>query len=79
MHLHNLDGILTDDPAFALFNPPRLFAAHDVKLTYKGSLETKEYDLEQLFKTDEIDTERLPLFASLLGDCTVGVVDVYNN
>lgn len=67
MHSHHLDGILTDDPAFAPFNFPRLYAAHDLKLTYRGSLETKEYLLQKVLTDNQILPERLPLLASLLG------------
>lgn len=67
LYSHNINGILTDDPAFALLNPPRMFTAHDFKLTYKGSLETKEYFLHKMSKASNLKPDRYPLLASLLG------------
>ena len=67
LHSQDMDGLLSDDPLFVLLNPPRLFAAHDFKLTYKGSLETKEYLLEKWCQDRQISTEHFPLLGSLLG------------
>lgn len=67
LNANNMDGLLTDDPNFVLLNPPRLFAAHDFKLTYKGSLETKEYLLEKWTQNHQISPDSFPLLGSLLG------------
>ena len=67
LHSQDMDGLLSDDPLFVLLNPPRLFAAHDFKLTYKGSLETKEYLLEKWWQDRQFSTEHFALLGSLLG------------
>lgn len=64
---NDVQGILSDDSFFALLRPPRLFSAHDFKLTYKGSLETKEYLLENWTEQQNLGADRFPLLASLLG------------
>jgi len=73
IHKHRVHGLLTDNGFFALLNPPRLFAAHDLKLTYKGSLETKEYNLEKWMQQHKLTADRLPLLGCLLGTCDLGV------
>lgn len=65
--INDVQGILSDDSVFALLKPPRLFSAHDFKLTYKGSLETKEYLLANWTDQQKLSTDRFPLLASLLG------------
>ena len=36
-------GVMTDNGEFAFFNPPRLFSAHDLKLSFSQELETTEW------------------------------------
>ena len=60
-------GILSDDGEFAFFSPPRLFSAHDLKLSFSQELETTEYDLDQVCQSMDVNPNRFGMVASLLG------------
>jgi hypothetical protein len=65
---NNFNALMVEDPEYAAFDPPRYFSSEHLKLTYKGSLETKEYSLAKVSETLEIPTYRLALLAALLGN-----------
>jgi len=67
MTANDFDGILTDDSGFALLKSCRIFSARSLKLTYKGSLETKELFLQKMLSDKDIKPAHWPLLASLLG------------
>ena len=64
---HGLQGILGQNPVYVIFDPPRYFSSQNLKLTYKGSLETKEYVMDEIAKTLDLNPNRFCLFAALLG------------
>ena len=41
-------GILGDHPEFCVFDPPRYFSAHKMKLTLKFTLETQEIVMDEV-------------------------------
>ncbi|XP_020294477.1 constitutive coactivator of PPAR-gamma-like protein 1 homolog isoform X2 [Pseudomyrmex gracilis] len=65
---NNFNGLLADDAEYAAFDPPRYFSSTQLKLTYKGSLDTKEYLLPELIKALNIPADRLCILAALLGN-----------
>ncbi|KAI4461927.1 constitutive coactivator of peroxisome proliferator-activated receptor gamma [Holotrichia oblita] len=65
---YGFHGLLADDAEYAAFDPPRYFSSEHIKLTYKGSLETKEYMLSELTKTLLLSQEQVCVVASLLGN-----------
>ncbi|KAF4518510.1 hypothetical protein B566_EDAN009710 [Ephemera danica] len=69
---NNFHGLLVEDAEYAAFDPPRYFSSENLKLTYKGSLETKEYLLARVAETLQISPGRLPLLAALLGTHLLG-------
>ncbi|XP_043280498.1 constitutive coactivator of PPAR-gamma-like protein 1 homolog isoform X2 [Venturia canescens] len=65
---NNFNGLIADDAEYAVFDPPRYFSSEQLKLTYKGSLDTKEYMVSELIKAIGIPADRLCIFAALLGN-----------
>ncbi|XP_032680714.1 constitutive coactivator of PPAR-gamma-like protein 1 homolog [Odontomachus brunneus] len=65
---NNYNGLIADDAEYAAFDPPRYFSSEQLKLTYKGSLDTKEYILSELTKALNIPSDRLCILAALLGN-----------
>ncbi|XP_014260840.1 constitutive coactivator of PPAR-gamma-like protein 1 [Cimex lectularius] len=61
-------AILADDAEYVAFNPPRYFSARHLKLTYKGTLESKEYIIAEVMKGLELTQEQLCVLAALLGN-----------
>ena len=64
---HNLQGILAQESIYTIFDPPRYFSSNNLKLTYKGSLETKEYIMDEIAKCMNLNPNRFCIFAALLG------------
>ncbi|XP_076168865.1 constitutive coactivator of PPAR-gamma-like protein 1 homolog [Ptiloglossa arizonensis] len=65
---NNFDGLIADDAEYAVFDPPRYFSSEQLKLTYKGTLNTKEYILRKVLKALKIPSTKLYLLAALLGN-----------
>ncbi|XP_012257994.2 constitutive coactivator of PPAR-gamma-like protein 1 homolog isoform X2 [Athalia rosae] len=65
---NNFNGLIADDAEYAAFDPPRYFSSEQLKLTYKGSLETKEYIIAEFTKTLNISSDRLCTLTALLGN-----------
>ncbi|KAK9881759.1 hypothetical protein WA026_017278 [Henosepilachna vigintioctopunctata] len=65
---YGFHGLLADDAEYAAFDPPRYFSSEHLKLTYKGSLETKEYMVKELTKTLKLSQEQICIMAALLGN-----------
>lgn len=65
---YGFHGLLADDAEYAAFDPPRYFSSEHIKLTYKGSLETKEYMLSELTRSLNLTHEQICVLASLLGN-----------
>ncbi|KAJ6644031.1 Constitutive coactivator of PPAR-gamma-like protein 1 [Pseudolycoriella hygida] len=64
---HKLDGILGVHPDYIIANTQRYFSSHDIRLSYKGTLETKEYLVSKLLTTLSLTVDHLPFIAVLLG------------
>nr|CAD7458975.1 unnamed protein product [Timema tahoe] len=65
---YGFHGLVADDGEYAVFDPPRYFSSEQLKLTYKGSLETKEYNLTQVAKGLNLSPDRFFVLAALLGN-----------
>ncbi|KAK7793934.1 hypothetical protein R5R35_007700 [Gryllus longicercus] len=65
---NSFHGVMADDGEYAVFDPPRYFSSKHLKLTYKGSLETKEYILAEVSKNLGLSADRFCLLAALLGN-----------
>lgn len=68
---HKLDGILGVHPDYIIANTQRYFSSHDLRLSYKGSLETKEYLVSKLLTNLSLTGDHLPFVAALLGGYTL--------
>lgn len=75
---HGLQGILGQNAIYAIFDPPRYFSSQNLKLTYKGSLETKEYVMDEIAKSLDLNPNRFCLFAALLGNHILTEEDLYD-
>ena len=60
-------GVLSDDGEFAMFNPPRLFSAHDIKLSFQHELTSTEFVIDEMAKELDLNPNRFSLVAALLG------------
>lgn len=69
-------GIVADDAEYIAFDPPRYFSARHLKLTYKGTLESKEYIVSELTKGLGITGEELCVVAALLGNFLLPEVEL---
>ncbi|XP_043239958.1 constitutive coactivator of PPAR-gamma-like protein 1 homolog [Amphibalanus amphitrite] len=67
-HENSYHGLVAEDAEFIMLNPPRLFSARQLKLTYKGTLETKEFILQQVARGLDLQPNRFSLLAALLGN-----------
>ncbi|KAG5307878.1 F120A protein, partial [Acromyrmex insinuator] len=79
---NNYNGLIADDAEYAAFDPPRYFSSEQLKLTYKGSLDTKEYMLSELTRALNIPSDRLCILAALLGNYILtenDLADFYKN
>jgi len=65
---NGFNGLMADDGEYAVFDPPRYFSSEHLKLTYKGSLETKEYILTEVAKGLGLQPDRFCILAALLGN-----------
>ncbi|XP_058791366.1 constitutive coactivator of PPAR-gamma-like protein 1 homolog isoform X2 [Phymastichus coffea] len=72
-HYH---GLIADDSEYAVFDPPRYFSSEQLKLTYKGSLDTKEYFVNEVLQGLNLPAERLCIFAALLGNYILNETDL---
>jgi hypothetical protein len=66
-HEHKLNGIIGLHPDYIIFNASRYFSSHDIRLSYKGALETKEYSVSCLLSSLQLAPEQLATMAVLLG------------
>lgn len=64
---HKLNGIIGLHPDFIVCNVSRYFSSHDMRLSYKGALETKEYIVSQVLAHLQLIPEQLAVIAVLLG------------
>lgn len=64
---HKLNGIIGMHPDYIVCNVSRYFSSHDMRLSYKGALETKEYVVSQVISHLQLIPEQLAVIAVLLG------------
>lgn len=64
---HKLNGIIGIHPDYIVCNVSRYFSSHDMRLSYKGALETKEYIVSQMLAHLQLIPEQLAVIAVLLG------------
>ncbi|CAH1784990.1 unnamed protein product [Owenia fusiformis] len=65
---NNFNGIIAEDAEYAIFDPPRYFSSHNLKLTYKGCLESKEFIMDEVAQKMDLHPNRFCVFAALLGN-----------
>ena len=61
-------GLVAYDAIYAIFDPPRYFSSESLKLTFKGSLETKEYIMDEVARQIDLNPDRFCVLAALLGE-----------
>lgn len=66
-HEYKLDGILGLNPDYIVANTTRYFSSHDLRLSYKGALETKEFLVSKLLSNLSLTADHLPFVAVFLG------------
>lgn len=66
-HEHKLNAIIGLHPDYMIFNVSRYFSSHDIRLSYKGALETKEYFVNTVLSSLQVIPEQLSVIAVLLG------------
>lgn len=66
-HEVKLDGILGLNPDYIIANSTRYFSSHDLRLSYKGALETKEFLVSKLLSNLSLTADHLPFIAIFLG------------
>lgn len=64
---NKLDAILGLNPDFIIANTCKYYSSHDLRLSYKGSLETKEFLVSKLLTNLSLTPDHLPFMAVLLG------------
>ncbi|CAH1644349.1 unnamed protein product [Spodoptera littoralis] len=73
-------GLVGCSGEYLVFQPPRYFSSSQLKLTYRSSLETKEYMVHELPQVLDVPQDRLCLMAALLGGTILSeqsLVDFY--
>ncbi|XP_053641364.1 constitutive coactivator of PPAR-gamma-like protein 1 homolog isoform X4 [Cherax quadricarinatus] len=73
---NNYHGLMAEDAEYIIFDPPRYFSSHQLKLTYKGSLETKEFILDEVAKGLGLQRNYFCLLAALLGNYLLTETDL---
>lgn len=73
---NNYHGLMAEDAEYIIFDPPRYFSSHQLKLTYKGSLETKEFILDEVARGLGLQRNYFCLLAALLGNYLLTETDL---
>lgn len=66
-HEYKLDGILGLNPDYIIANTSKYYSSHDLRLSYKGALETKEYLVSKLLSNLSLTPDHLPFVGVFLG------------
>ncbi|XP_077496761.1 constitutive coactivator of PPAR-gamma-like protein 1 homolog isoform X2 [Amblyomma americanum] len=69
-------GLMAEDAEYAIFDPPRYFSSAQLKLTYKGSLETREFILDEVARGLDLHPNRFCVLAALLGNYLLSEEDL---
>lgn len=64
---YKLDAIIGLSPDYIVANSSRYFSSHDLRLSYKGALETKEFLVSKLLSNLSLTADHLPFVALFLG------------
>lgn len=64
---HKLNAIIGLHPDYIVSNVSRYFSSHDIRLSYKGALETKEFMTSNVLSSLQLSQEQLAIIAVLLG------------
>lgn len=64
---HRLHGIIGQHVDYVVAQPQHYYSSHDLRLSYKGTLETKEYLVDVLLARFGVTGGQLPLVAALFG------------
>lgn len=64
---HKLEGILGLHPDYIISNTTRYFSSHDLRLSYRGALETKEFLVSKILTNLSLTPDHLPFVAVFLG------------
>lgn len=66
-HEYKLDGVLGLNADYVIANISKYYSSHDLRLSYKGALETKEYLVSKLLSNLSLTPDHLPYMAVFLG------------
>lgn len=72
---NKMDGILGLNSDYIIANMSKYYSSHDLRLSYKGPLETKEYVVSKLLSSLSLTPDHLPFMAVFLG----GYILIDNN
>ncbi|XP_077989887.1 constitutive coactivator of PPAR-gamma-like protein 1 homolog isoform X2 [Glandiceps talaboti] len=61
-------GILAQHSEYCIFDPPKLFSSHQLKLTRSGNLLTNQYLIDELAKELDLNPNRFVIFSALVGN-----------
>lgn len=70
-HQESLDGVLGLSPDYIIANVSRFFSSHDLRLSYKGTLESKEFLTAKFLTNFSLTPDHLPYLAALFGGYTL--------
>ena len=65
---HDFDAVVGEGAEYAFFDPPRYFSSEHMKLTFRGSLETRELILDEVAKQLNLHPNRFCLLSAMLGE-----------
>jgi hypothetical protein len=65
---NGFDGLLAQEADYAIFDPPRFYSAHSLKLKFSGNLITREYVMDEVAKGLDLHPNRFCVFGALLGE-----------
>lgn len=65
-HEYKLDGILGLNADYVIANTSKYYSSHDLRLSYKGALETKEYLVSKLLSNLSLTPDHLPYMVFII-------------
>ena len=72
-------GVMSDDGEFIMFNPPKYFSAHEIKLSFQHDLNTTEFKIEKMAKELDLNPSRFCLVGALLGMISIPLKLTFTN
>ncbi|XP_006823145.2 constitutive coactivator of PPAR-gamma-like protein 1 homolog, partial [Saccoglossus kowalevskii] len=61
-------GIIAQNSEYCIFDPPKMFSSHQMKLTRSGNLLTTQYLMDEVAKELDLNPNRMVVFAALIGN-----------